>query len=836
MKDSKLRKLAELTKKTIPESIKVLSSEDAKFLLHELSVHQVELEAQNDELREMQNRLEEVHDMYADLFDFAPVGYFILDTNGTILNANLTGCSLLKYSRSSVINKPFSVYISNDDDGTLTFYRYLRAVFSSQTIESCELFLKRKGEQNFVALLESVVVVDNEGQKINCRMTLKDITNDKKTVELEFLNRALTREKERAQNYLNMSSVFFMALDNEGRIKMINKFACEILGYTCTNSLGECETQIKCRACSLKGTNWFDHYIPERTRKESKNKFEQRVKKNIKTIVAKESLILTRMGEERLISWNINTLLDIEGQVIGSLWSGNDITEQNIAKKKLEDSERMFRTLFDLASKSVIMTNNKGEIVRINKTTEDVFGYAEEELIGQSIEMLIPKHYRPLHIDSRSTVITKAQTRTAGIDKDLYALNKNGKEFPVEVSLSSYNNGQETLVMAFIDNIATRKAAQEKLINDKIELERRVEERTYELLKSQQLHETIARNYPNGAIMVLDENLNYVFVEGKELYKKGIIGQDLIGTSFLRRMDPEARTEIHKSLTNVLKGKNTSFESKSKGKVHLLNAVGIENDNNEIKQILVVSQNITKLKKAEEDILKSLKNEQHLNVLKSRFVSMASHEFRTPLTSVLNSTNLLSKYMDIPNSSENQKKHVKRIKLSLNNLTNILDDFLSLDQLEQGEVTVRLQQMSITDFFRDMVDSFVGVVLKSSWINYTHKGEEEVTTDKHILKNILNNLLSNAVKYSPEESEIVLKSRVENGILVIIVKDNGIGIPKAEQKNIFDRFFRAENASNIQGTGLGLNIVKNYLDLLKGEISFVSEFNKGTTFTVRIPV
>ena len=836
MKHPKLRKEAEQKLKENRESIDSLSVEDAKFLLHELNVHQIELEAQNEELRSMQNRLEEVRDQYADLFDFAPVGYFILDKSGNILNVNLTACNILKFTRRTILSKPFSAYILNDQEGYQMFFKHLKAVFESETTQSCELLLKRKGGQKFTAILDTLVEVDAEGRKMNCRMTLRDITDENKTAELEVLNRALTKEKEKAQSYLNMSGVFFVALDNHGRIKMINKVGCEMLGYECTSAAKTCLIHNKNGRCSLEGSNWFDQYLPERTREESKNRFEQRIKKNPKNSEEGESLILTQNGEERLISWNVRTLTDIEGQVIGVLCSGNDITEQTLAKKELEDSERMFRTLFELAAKSVIMTNGKGEIVRTNKTAKTVFGYSEEELVGQSIEMLIPKRYRSEHVNHRATYNKEPQTRFMGVDRDLYALDKKGDEFPVEISLSSYNTGEETVVMAFINDISTRKAAREKLLSDKAELKKRVEERTQALFKSRQLHETIARNFPNGVIMVLDEKLNYVFVEGKELYKKGIIGQDLIGTSFLSRVDPGLRVKIHNSLKEVFEGKKASFEIKSKKKVHLLNAVGLENEDKKIKQILVVSQNITQLKKAEEDILKSLKKEQHLNVLKSRFVSMASHEFRTPLTSILNSTNLFAKYIDIPDSREKQEKHIKRIKLSLNNLTNILDDFLSMDQLEQGEVTIRPQKMMITDFCQEMKDSFVGVALKGSRIIYAHRGEEEVKTDWQILKNILNNLLSNAIKYSPEESEILLKTSVGKGMLVITVEDNGIGIPKKEQKNIFDRFFRAENASSIQGTGLGLNIVKNYLDLLNGEISFVSEFTKGTTFTVRIPV
>jgi PAS domain S-box-containing protein len=616
---------------------------------------------------------------------------------------------------------------------------------------------------------------------------------------------------------------------------MINSVGCKLLGYIPPDEVSSVFTQ-KPGKCPLIGTNWFDQFIPKEKVTEFKARFEQLLKIEPWENMVYENTILTRDGEERLISWNHSTMINSEGRVIGVLKTGKDITEENKRKKELEERERMFSTLFESAADSVIIINNKGIIVSVNKAASKVFGYEKGELLGLSIEMLIPQHLRGRHENHRDKYGKDPQTRSMGANKNLYALNKEGKEFPVEISLSSYTNGEETLVMASINDITLRKAEQEKLESDKIELEKRVEQRTYDLYKSQQLHETVARNFPNGVIMVLDEDFNYVFVEGKEMYKKGIISKDLLGTSFLKRINPNAVAEIKLFLKEVFDGGSGSLETRSNNNVHLLNAVGIDNGDEKIKQILVVSTNITKIKKAEEDILRLLKNEQDLGKLKSRFVSMASHEFRTPLTSIMNSTNLLSKYVDKADSQEKQKNNISRIKLSLRHLLSILDDFLSLDRLEQRKITVRETNFIIPDFCKEIIDSFTGIIKNTSLIKYTHTGEENVMTDVSIFKNILTNLISNAIKYSPEWSEIILETSLANDRLKIVVKDNGIGIPKSEQKNLFDRFFRAENAVNIQGTGLGLNIVKNYLDLLDGRIDFTSEQNKGTVFTVEIPI
>ena len=815
-----------------------VSDKLTKALLHELYVHHAELEAQNEELREMQHRLEKVGDQYTDLFDFAPIGYLVLDKKGVILNINLTACDLLGYPRSQVIGKPFSIFVSNQNENSgniPTFFSHLREVYSTESNQSCELLIKQRGNKSINVAMESISTVDYNGQRLNCRTTLKDLTNEKKTIQLEQLNSELKFQKEKAQNYVERSGSFFLELNLDGDITMINNVGCSILGFKPSDSDKNVFLQ-KPENCPLEGTNWFEQFIPKDRIKESKNRFEQLLKIKPQENKTYEDIILTRNGEERLISWNHSTMINNEGHVIGALTVGKDITEENKAQKILEERERMFRTLFESAAESIIILKDNGEIVSVNQAANSVFGYEKNELLGQSIETLIPQKLRGKHENHRDTYGKDAQTRSMSSKKNLYALRKEGTEFPVEISLSSYTNGDETLVMASINDITIRKAEQEKLENDKFELEKKVEERTHDLYKSQQLHETVARNFPNGVIMVLDEDFNYVFVEGNEMFKKGIISKDLIGTSFLQRINPMAVDEIKNFLQDVFNGYNGSLETRSNHNVHSLNAVAIDNGDGKIKQILVVSTNITKVKKAEEDILRLLKNEQELGKLKSRFVSMASHEFRTPLTSILNSTNLLSKYIDIEDSQEKQHSNVIRIKSSLKHLINILDDFLSLDKLEQRKIVVRETDIVIPNICNEIIDSFTGIIKNTSLIKYTHTGNKNVTTDLSIFKNILTNLLSNAIKYSPELSEIILETEFATDTLKIVVKDSGIGIPKNEQKNLFDRFFRAENAINIQGTGLGLNIVNNYLNLLDGRIYFESEQNKGTVFTVEIPI
>ncbi len=182
------------------------------------------------------------------------------------------------------------------------------------------------------------------------------------------------------------------------------------------------------------------------------------------------------------------------------------------------------------------------------------------------------------------------------------------------------------------------------------------------------------------------------------------------------------------------------------------------------------------------------------------------------------------------------EKRLKRIELSVNNLTDILDEFISNVQLESHGVKVEAAAFNLPEFLGDVILEMDGILCKKNqFIKYQHDGEASIKQSKKILKNILLNLLSNASKYSPENKEIQLTSSGANNHMSITVKDHGIGIPEEDQKNLFTEFFRAGNVENIQGTGLGLSIVKKYIELIDGSISFISKPNEGSAFTINLP-
>ena len=236
-----------------------------------------------------------------------------------------------------------------------------------------------------------------------------------------------------------------------------------------------------------------------------------------------------------------------------------------------------------------------------------------------------------------------------------------------------------------------------------------------------------------------------------------------------------------------------------------------------------------KVREKTKELSEFLERERELNRIKSRFVSMASHECRTPLSTILSSASLIEKYEQTEQQAQ-RVKHIKRIKYSVLSLNNLLDEFLSLEKLELGVMSVHFTDVDVKTYVSNILEELEGISKIGQNIHYFHQGKAIAILEKQILRNVLLNLLSNAIKYS--ESDIELHTLVNDDLVEVRVSDKGIGIPEKEQNNLFQRFFRASNALNAQGTGLGLNIVKKYLELIHGNITFTSKQNEGTTFTV----
>ena len=245
---------------------------------------------------------------------------------------------------------------------------------------------------------------------------------------------------------------------------------------------------------------------------------------------------------------------------------------------------------------------------------------------------------------------------------------------------------------------------------------------------------------------------------------------------------------------------------------------------------------VVELQESKAEVSLSLEKEKELSQLKSRFVSMASHEFRTPLSAVQLSAVLIEKYAQ-PLQNDHITKHVGKIKNAVGNLTAILNDFLSLEKLEAGKVEPLNNIFDLVKLSEEITEELQMITKQNQTIIYQHTGTTStVNLDQNLLKSCVVNLITNAIKYSGENTFIEFNSEIGSGNCMITIKDNGIGIPENDQKHLFEAFFRAHNTGNIPGTGLGLNIVARYTSLMNGKIEFKSNINHGTLFTLSFPL
>ncbi|NAS12277.1 PAS domain S-box protein [Poritiphilus flavus] len=347
----------------------------------------------------------------------------------------------------------------------------------------------------------------------------------------------------------------------------------------------------------------------------------------------------------------------------------------------------------------------------------------------------------------------------------------------------------------------------------------------------------IAKKFPKGVILLVDDNMCINFMEGTEL--RGL--QEQVSRTENKKIDElksfsdKRKTLLKKYVQRTLAGEHLSFETKYRNNIYGVNTTPLSVDNGNITHALLVLLNISKRKENERKIFENLKKERELSELKSRFITTASHEFRTPLSVILSSATLIEK-LNMPGKEERRLVHLHRIRSNVQHLGVVLNDFLSLSKLEEGKTTAEFKKFDLVAFSRSVIEEIETHKKHGQVIIFEHNlPKTEVLLDSKLMHHILLNLLSNAVKYSPKNKQITLKIESEAQKISIWVIDEGIGIPESEQQHLFQRFFRAKNSLNISGTGLGLHIVKQYVELMNGELSFESKENVGSTFKMVFP-
>lgn len=543
---------------------------------------------------------------------------------------------------------------------------------------------------------------------------------------------------------------------------------------------------------------------------------------------------------------------------------------ENILKEK-----QSFGALMDYASIGVIVVNREFRIVLMNNSTLHLFGYKKKELSGINIETLIPSSSQKKYKQHLSNYFTYPENPSLGFSMELIAVKKNGSEFPVEVSIGNFKTDKENFAILFVNDITLRKEVEDEIRKLNFQLELKVKERTDELdvtiaRLEEQIQETekakaelekvmqyqkavldssgamIIATGPNGIITLFNqaaENLlGYkadevigkcdpsIFHDIDETRKSAIKYSKELG----KQISPGFEAYVAKSRGNVVNKNEWTYVKKDGTRFPVsLSITAFRNNQNEITGFLGVAVDISETKKTEEELKKALSREIELNEMKSRFVSIASHEFRTPLSTVLSSTYLLQKYTQTDEQPK-REKHINRIVSSVTLLTDMLDDLLNVGKIEEGKVSPKFSLFNLKEHIENNIEEIKSLLKKGQQIIFNHNGKDQVLLDPSMLSHIVMNLLSNGIKFSPEGTSILIDSKISGSLLEITVRDQGIGISKEDQQHLFERFYRSKHAVDVQGTGLGLYIVQKYTELMNGKVECKSDPGNGTEFLIKI--
>ncbi len=536
---------------------------------------------------------------------------------------------------------------------------------------------------------------------------------------------------------------------------------------------------------------------------------------------------------------------------------------------QLHESERKFRLLFEHSGDAILLLDTTVfRFTDCNEAAVAMLGYDREELLGKHPWDLSPE-FQP---DGMRSVDKANGMLSVIVEKKTHRfewmhIRKGGELFPAEVLLTSLQIGDRPLLAAVLRDITERKKADREIQELNATLERRVTERTAELSNANaRLQEEIAeRHKAQTALHESEAKFRLLFEKNAD----AILLFDALTSSFvdcndaavemmragskheLLAMNPAAlspefqpdglRSEdkIRANMPETIRKGSDRFEwvhRRMDGEEFPVEVVLTNVQIGERPLFVTVWRDITDRKRAEQELHRTLAKEKELSELKSSFVSMVSHEFRTPLAVILSSVELLKNHFEkLP--SEIRTQQLETIHQSTLHMSKLIDEVLLLGKVEAGKLQFTPAPIDLPNLCRILIDELLSATQRKCPIEFCAKDiSEAALTDEALLRHILLNLVSNAVKYSPAGRPVRLEVCREERKAVFKISDSGIGIPDLDRRKLFQAFHRGRNVGQAPGNGLGLVIVKRCVDLHEGQIDIQSTVNVGTTVTVQLPV
>jgi PAS domain S-box-containing protein len=512
----------------------------------------------------------------------------------------------------------------------------------------------------------------------------------------------------------------------------------------------------------------------------------------------------------RDISWQFDTTAQLR----------DEISRRTDAERSLSDATQRLETLIASANDAVVTIDEKSSIIDWNASAERMFGWSRKEALGQTLtEMIVPPAFRKHHHDGIARFLRDGTGTIFNRRVETLALRRGGDEFNVELSIWPVRAGDTHTFSSFIRDISRRKAAEKALAD------------------SEAKYRKVVENVNEGILITAAGRILYA--NPRALALTGLDDETAKSKPFIEFIHADDRERVLGNHLRRLKGEPVENHYQFRvihknGDVRWLEISAVVFEWQGAPATLNFLTDVTERRKIEQDMLSALARERELSELKSRFVAVASHEFRTPLAAILSSIELLDDYG--PRLPDDERKEiVGLIKNAVARMNKMVEQVLVTSRLEAGSFAFEPKARSVPELLVQVAAEMDQAHPQAGRIAMRCEGVEQARlVDGKLISHILVNLLTNALKYSPPDTGVTCTATAEGDGLRLSIADRGIGIPPADLPRLFESFHRGTNVGNIQGTGIGLHIVKECVELHQGSIEVQSEPGQGATFLVRL--
>jgi PAS domain S-box-containing protein len=594
-----------------------------------------------------------------------------------------------------------------------------------------------------------------------------------------------------------------LAISESGEILHWNDAAEVIFGYSCDEALGRL---------------LIDLIVPSERRDEERRMRDEAVRQGLAVY---ESVRRRKDGSLLHVSVTTTAIRDACGDVEFFLATKKDVTHLKVLRDaKLVESK--FGDLLESTPDAIVMVNVTGRVVLINSQVENVFGYPRAELMGQPVEMLFPQRFHAAHHRHRGQFLAQPRPRTMGAGLELYGLRKNGEEFPVEISLSTLSTEEGPMVMSAVRDLTDRKKAEQKF-------------------------RSLLESAPDAMVTIgPDGKIEFVNSQTEKLF--GYQREDLLG-QFVEILVPERFHAKHP-------GHRTSFfaqpSTRSMGVGLELNArrkdgsefpVEISLSPLDTSEGLFVSsaiRDVTERRHFEDALRQKNVELAHANQAKDNFLADMSHELRTPLDAIIGFAGTLLMRLPGPLTAD-QEQQLKMLQASARRLLALINDLLDVEKIETGKIELHFESVDCRSVIQEVVAALSPVAIRKQleFQAILPAIDLVVRTDRRALRQIVLNLANNAVKFTDRGSVCIEVSRSSmncRNSVEISIRDTGKGIRPEDQSRLFEPFPQVDISKTEirEGTGLGLHLSRKLAELLGGQVTFQSEYGKGSTFTLAL--